>query len=292
MNQRSGELGIITQGSLLEGVEMKLSPGRSVEDITAGKFVVIEGEKYDFFSMITDVRLDVTNSQILTNPPSRENTVLRQVLSGTSTYATVALRPMLVIDRNAQGFDSEFKIQDSESGVPKPVKTIPAHFALVYEANEEDVNRIFGGEHQDRKYFSIGRPLDMETPVCLNLDRFVERSNGIFGKTGTGKTFLTRLVLSGLIKNEKAVNFIFDMHSEYGWGAIKETDSPKQDFVKGLKQIFGNRVAIFALDPDSSRRRKVQADHEVLIGYDQIAVEDVIPLQDELSLHPTAMEAA
>jgi len=283
MGHRPDELGIITRGSLLEGVEMKLSPGRSVEDITAGKFVVIEGEKHEFFSMITDVRLDVTNAQILSNPPSRENTLLRQVLSGTSTYTTVMLRPMLMLRRGENAPNDR---------VPEPVKTIPTHFATVYEADEEDVRCIFGGESQDRKYFNVGTPLDMETPVCLNLDRFVERSNGIFGKTGTGKTFLTRLVLSGLIKNEKAVNFIFDMHSEYGWGAIKETGGSKQDFVKGLKQIFGSRVAIFTLDPDSSRRRKVLADHEVLIGYDQIAVEDVIPLQDELSLHPTAMEAA
>jgi hypothetical protein len=284
MNNRCDELGIITQGSLLEGLEMKLSPGRSVEDIKAGKFVVIEGEKHDFFSMITDVRLDVTNSQILMNPPPRENDLLRQVLSGTSTYATVMLRPMLALNREGD--------KTADERVPQPVKTIPSHFSLVYDASEEDVNSIFGGESLDRKYFNVGTPLDMETPVCLNLDRFVERSNGIFGKTGTGKTFLTRLVLSGLIKNDKAVNFIFDMHSEYGWGAIKETGGSKQDFVKGLKQIFGSRVAIFTLDPESSRRRKVQADHEVLIGYDQIAVEDVIPLQDELSLHPTAMEAA
>ncbi len=37
---------------------MRLSTYQSIEDIKAGKFVVIEGEKNDFFSMITDVRLD------------------------------------------------------------------------------------------------------------------------------------------------------------------------------------------------------------------------------------------
>ena len=91
------------------------------------------------------------------------------------------------------------------------------------KAVKPDVSRIFGDEALDVKYFHIGAPLDMETPVCLNLERLVERSNGIFGKTGTGKTFLTRLVLSGLIRNDKAVNFIFDMHNEYGWRGMKET---------------------------------------------------------------------
>ena len=80
---------------------------------------------------------------------------------------------------------------------------------------EEDVAKIFGREGDEQgKYFSIGSPLDMDTPVCIDMVRFAERSNGIFGKTGTGKSFLTRLALCGLIHFDKAVNLIFDMHNE------------------------------------------------------------------------------
>ena len=57
----------------------------------------------------------------------------------------------------------------------------------------------------------------METKLCLNLEEFVKRSNGIFGKSGTGKTFLTRILLIGMLQKSKAVNLIFDMHNEYGW---------------------------------------------------------------------------
>ena len=46
------KLGVITKGSLVEGLEMKLSPERSVEDLKAGKFVVVEGDKNEFFSMV------------------------------------------------------------------------------------------------------------------------------------------------------------------------------------------------------------------------------------------------
>jgi hypothetical protein len=38
------ELGQIISGSLTEGLVMKLDPGESVEDIRAGKFVVIDGK--------------------------------------------------------------------------------------------------------------------------------------------------------------------------------------------------------------------------------------------------------
>ncbi|MCK5734552.1 MAG: DUF87 domain-containing protein [Candidatus Latescibacteria bacterium] len=261
---------------------MKLDASHSVEDIKAGKFVVIEGEKNEFFSMITDLRLDATNPDILVHPPEQDNALMRDVLNGTSTYATVCLRPMLMLGKEeAVGGEDEIR----------PVKTIPSHFSRVGEAEEDDVGRIFGREDKGSQFFNIGTPLDMETPVCLNLTRFAERSNGIFGKTGTGKTFLTRLVLSGLIRNDKAVNFIFDMHNEYGWRGMKES-SKGASFVKGLKQIFGNRIAIFSLDPKSSRDRGVQPDHEVFISYEQIQVEDIAPLQEELRLNPTAMESA
>lgn len=274
-------IGVITKGSLTEGVEMKLNSDRSVEDVKAGKFVVIEGFKNEFFSMIIDLSLDATNPEILLYPPNERDDLLHSVLNGASTYVTVFLRPMLMLEKGEE-------IEEE----PRPVKTIPSHFSKVVEAEEKDVSRVFGSEERDGRYFNMGTPLDMETAVCINLNRFVERSNGIFGKTGTGKSFLTRLVLCGLIKRKRAVNLIFDMHNEYGFQAMQESGSGQGGFVKGLKQLFQNQVALFSLDPESTRKRGQQPDHEVYISYDQVAVEDVISLQDELRLNPTAAESA
>jgi DNA helicase HerA-like ATPase len=275
---------VVVSGSLIGGLEMKLDEWYSVEDIRAGKFVVIEGEKSRFFCMVTDVRLDATNQQVLADPPDEEEDLMRQVLHGTATYGTVCLRPLLMSEKDGTNI--------TENDEPHLVKTIPVHFSVVCEAEEEDVNRIFGSEEFGPRYFHIGRPLDMETPICMDLEGFIERSNGIFGKTGTGKTFLTRLVLAGLIHKNRAVNLIFDMHSEYGWQATQEAGGGRGSFVKGLKQLFGSKVAIFTLDPDSARRRGVQSDFVVKIPYNQIQVEDIASLADELNLHPTAIESA
>jgi len=280
INKERKLIGSITKGSLTEGLEMKLDPSQSVEEIKAGKFAVIDGEKYQYFSLITDMRLDATNPEILLNPPSVANGVMRQILSGTSTYATVNLKPMLTV----------LKEETGEGPQIRPVKSIPTHFSCVYDAQEDDVSGIFGNEKMSKKYFNIGTPLDMNTPVCLNLERFIERSNGIFGKTGTGKTFLTRLVLSGLVKNSRAVNIIFDMHSEYGCDARKEGE--EKTFVKGLKTLFGSKVALFTLDPELSAQRPVKPDFFVQIPYNQIKVEDVLPLNEVLNLNPTAMESS
>jgi hypothetical protein len=268
------QIGTIVSGSLTEGFVMRIAAHTDLESIKTGKFVSIVGNQHKFFSMITDLSLEVTNPDILLFPPTPQEKLLTNMLKQRDIYATAILKPMLMLNNNEK----------------MPVKTIPPHFATVFEANKEDVALIFGDEADpSKRFFNIGSPLDMNTPVCLDLDRLTERSNGIFGKTGTGKTFLTRLVLAGLIKNEKAVNLIFDMHSEYGLQARKEGP---QSFVKGLKTLFPDRVVIFSLDPASTRRRGGSPDVEISLTYQSVHVEDILSLQEELNLHPTALEAA
>src|SRR5579885_1234021 len=270
------QLGNIISGSLIQGFVMRISPHANLEEIKAGKFVCVVGSQYKFFSLITDLSLEVTHPDILLFPPTPQEKLLSAMLKQKDMYATATLKPMLMLNKQLQHV---------------PVKTVPPHFSNVYEATKEDVALIFGDEDEPTKrYFNIGCPLDMTTPVCLDLDRLTERSNGIFGKTGTGKTFLTRLVLAGLIKNEKAVNLIFDMHSEYGLQARQE--GKQQSFVKGLKTLFPDKVAIFSLDPASTRRRGCNPDVEITLSYQSIGVEDILSLQDELNLHATALEAA
>ncbi|GIV59011.1 MAG: hypothetical protein KatS3mg043_0100 [Rhodothermaceae bacterium] len=244
-NDRPEKIGIITHGSLNKGVEMKLDPAESIESVVAGTFVVIQGQRYDFFSMITDVTIDAANEDILLHPPPVRAHLLRRILQGTGTYATVTLRPMLMMENRV----------NAEFAEVRPVKTVPAHFSVVARATEEDVARVFGHEaNRDDEgrqvYFHIGEPLGMDgIPVCLDLQRFVERSNAVFGKTGTGKTFITRLLLAGTIQTGRAVNLIFDMHSEYGLSARKEGGG----FVRGLRDLFPAQVQIFSLDPAGTR---------------------------------------
>ncbi len=270
-------LGSIVRGSLQAGVQMKLSG--SVEEIRAGKFAVVDGQRHEFFAMITDVSLDCMAPAVLANPPAGmepENAFLRAVLAGTSAYGTVTLKPLLMRVKGAGG---EFE----------PVKTVPAHFSGVGEATEGDIADIFGAETEGGRHFHVGSPLDMEAiPVCLDLEKLVERSNGIFGKSGTGKTYLTRICLCGMIKHKKAVNLVFDMHGEYGWQGTSE--DPNRAGVDGLKKYFGNRVSVFTLDRESSQRRKVPVENDVRIPYSQISVEDILLLADELNLNQSAAE--
>ena len=303
-------LGSVIQGSLSQGLEVRLHAEVLVEDMRVGKFLVVQGRRSRFFCMLTDVALGTSSPRILANPPEPENTFLQEVLAGTGTYGTVNLTPMLMISEaqdsgiKGQGLgqeDKEDKRQNSKSASYKaqssapiellPVKTIPSHFSQVFDASEWDFRAVFGWEDDPhRRNFAIGQPIDMEVPICLDLDRFVERSNGIFGKSGTGKSFLARLLLSGIIRKQAAVNLIFDMHSEYGWEATRE--GKQFSTVKGLRQLFPGQVQIYTLDPESTKRRGVRDAQELYISYDQIDVEDLMLVRGELNLSEASLENA
>lgn len=268
------KLGIVVAGSANKGVEIRLDSGASVEDMAVGRYVSIDGTKQRFFGIITDVGLETTDKRLTLAPPDTSDPLMAEVLSGTSAYGTLSVQTYLTIGGVA-GLLSE----------PQPVKTVPSHFAPSYVATDQDIEVVFGKEDDER--FHIGNPLDMETKLCLNVAEMVKRSNGIFGKSGTGKTFLTRLLLVGMLQKSAAVNLVFDMHSEYGW----EGTSEGRRKVKGLKPLFQSSVAVFTLDEESSRRRKVSTDFVVKIGYSEIEPADIALLRQTLNLTPLAAEA-
>lgn len=303
-------LGSVIQGSLSQGLEVRLHPDISVEDMRVGKFLVVRGTRSHFFCMLTDVSLGTSSSRILANPPDPSDDLMQAVLAGSSTYGTINLSPMLMLSTEREkpqvvfdpGADKKskskkgqnlasFQAQSSEDFELLPVKTIPSHFSQVYEASQRDFRAVFGWEDDPQRCnFAIGKPIDMDVPICLDLERFVERSNGVFGKSGTGKSFLTRLLLSGIIRKRAAVNLIFDMHSEYGWEAVSE--GKNFSTVKGLRQLFPDQVQIYTLDPESTRRRGVRDAQELYLSYAQIDVEDIMLVQRDLNLSEASLENA
>ena len=272
--QERERLGIVVAGSLSKGVEVHLDGSASVEDMAVGRYITIDGHRQRFFGMLIDVSLGVSDQQLTITPPDTSDPFLREVLSGTSTYGRLHVTPYLTI-----GDDTGIR------NGPQPVKTIPGHFSVAKLASEQDIELVFGKEDKER--FWVGNPLDMEVKLCLNLPKFAERSNGIFGKSGTGKTFLTRILLIGMLQKSAAVNLVFDMHSEYGWQGTNKKGPP----VKGLKQLFPSKVAVFTIDEKSARYQKVKPDFVVRIGYDEIEPEDMVLLRQTLNLTLPATEA-
>ena len=266
-----GPLGIVVGGSLSRGLDVRLGSAEAVEQAKVGTFVTVQGASSRYFGIITDLRLDAADPR-LASAMADADPAMASVLSGTSVYSLATVTPMLTT-----GVAGE---------APTPAKSLPGHFSPVHRATNEDVQAVFGSE--DARHIYIGSPLDMEdTRVCLDLEEFVKRSNGVFGKSGTGKSFLTRILLAGILQRGVATNLVFDMHSEYGW----QTKTESGYSAKGLKQLFPSRVAVFTMDPASSRQRGVQTDFEVQIGYDEIEPEDIAILAQTLNITDLGVQA-
>ena len=275
-------LGAVVAGSLTKGLDVRLDPGADLEQMAVGRYVTIAGAQHTFFGMITDIELRSTSDSVQKTPPGPHDDFLREVFQGTAAFAVLKVAPML---RLGAGADA----------TPEPVKTVPAHFAAAHDATSDEVAKVFGSD--DAEHFPIGMPLDMDVEICLSYERFVQRSNGIFGKSGTGKTFLTRSILLHLLQKsdlqrdpaKKTVHLVFDMHNEYGWEGSDESNGRK---VKALKQLLRGSVAVLTLDAASSRRRRAQYDAEVTIRYEDIEPGDLAVLKETLNLTDLAVEAA
>jgi len=269
-------VGMVVGGSVTRGVEVKLEAAISVEELKVGTFVILRGERTSFFGVVTDVGLATTDDRLAVSPPDVSDPVIAEVIRGTAAYGSLSVLPMLTLPA----------VAGDDSATPEPARSVPAHFSPVYTASQRDIELVFGKEGD--RHFWVGTPLDMETRVCLDLEELVRRSSGIFGKSGTGKTFLTRLLLIGILQRDTASSLVFDMQSEYGWQGPREGGG----YVKGLKQLFGSKVAVFSLDEAHSRRRGLSPDYVVQVGYDEIEPEDVELLRQTLSLSDVAASAA
>ena len=277
MNDGNGAfMGTVIGGSLNRGVEVRLDPSFPVESVKVGGFVAIQGQAQRFFGIVSDVALETADASLRGMPPEAWDGFVASVMSYTNAYAIVTVLPQLVLG------GSPLSMIEG----PQPARAIPPHFSRAHQASEEDVLAVFGAE--DERHIWVGSPLDMEdTRIHLDLEELVKRSNGVFGKSGTGKSFLTRILLAGTLQKDAAVNLVFDMHNEYGWQGTREGGPP----VKGLKQLFPSKVAVFSLDPKMSQWRGLTPDAEVTIGYNEIEPQDMETLAETLNLTPQGVAA-
>ncbi|MCA9975670.1 MAG: DUF87 domain-containing protein, partial [Anaerolineales bacterium] len=236
-------IGYIIGGGLKEGFRVRLTiPAETVQE---GTFVVCDSGTWRFYGLVTDLQLGATDPRFADEKSDRMQPAIQQALLGKTLYTTLEMYPTLMMDRGPDdpiaNMDWLEKVErgEAERPSPRPVRTVPAHHTLVRLADEGDVAEIFPGS------FTIGTTTtEPHHPVGLDLAKLVKRSSGIFGATGTGKSFLTRMVLAGVMKEQVAAALVFDMHNEY---AFDDSDTDRGKRVWGLKSLFGQNVQVAAL---------------------------------------------
>ncbi len=271
-------LGIVTGGSFNSGLTVRLDPEVNTESLRIGDFVVVDGGRFMFFCLVSDIRLETSDMGVQSDPPMGKSAdFVRKAITGTLTYGVVEVKPSLAVEKPSGDFvDITLK--------PQPARTIPMHFAVLKRATQEYLDMVFGEDDGKGSLFYVGTPLTMpDKKVPFDLEKLMERSNGIFGQSGTGKSFTTLLVLSGIIKRRVGVSLVFDMHDEYAFG--KESEEKK--WIQGLKNLFPTRVQVWSIDEAAASRSGRSVDRTIKIGLNQLEPEDILLLAQELNLTGT-----
>ena len=292
MSENEGTIGYIVGGNLQDGLRVRLTVPAA--DLQEGSFVVCDSDHWRFYGLVTDLELGATDPRFADEHLDRLHPALAQLLYGQTLFTTMEVYSTLMLDRGPEDPGARLRWQaDIDSGqaerpAPRPVKTVPAHHAPVRLADAGDVAEIFGRD--DPGSLVIGHTLEQGYPVRLDLARFVKRSAGIFGATGTGKSFLARIMLAGLIQAgstdaRMASVLVFDMHNEYGFDDTDENENP----VRGLRSLFGGRVQVAALGKGSQVRTK-NPDFTLEIGMRDLLPRDILMLSEALSLTDKAAD--
>ncbi len=280
----SETIGYIVGGGLREGLRVRLTV--SADTVQEGAFVVCEHSRWRYYGLITDLQLGATDPRFADEQTDRIQPAIGRALHGKTLFTTMAMYTTLMQDigpdygtpARDQWEDerAEGKIQTG----PRPVKTVPAHHAAVRLASAADVAEIFDGD------FVLGHTIEEpHHPVGMDLKRLVKRSSGIFGATGTGKSFLTRMVLAGVMQANVAAALVFDMHNEYGFS---DTDSDRGVTVLGLQDLFSAaRVQIAALGAGAMVKGK-SPNFTLELSMRDITPSDIYLLGDAINLNESA----
>ncbi len=274
------EIGYVVGGSLKDNLQARLTIPPT--DVQEGSFVVIEDGRWSFNGLITDLQLGSTNQRFADEQTEgRLPAQLANLLQGQTLYTNAVILPQLMAQLPPDPDDPEYDSYKKEDRFV-PIKTIPAHHAAVRLAGQGDINEIFGNP-QDEGHFYIGYTREQGHKVCLDLQKLVKRSSGIFGATGTGKSFLTRIILAGLVESGVAGALIFDMHNEYG-PAVRDTD--RGALIPGLKNKFPQKVRLVGLGTGATFYDQ-RADFDLIFDERDIEAEDIEMLTRELNLKET-----
>src|SRR3989449_1178980 len=259
------KIGEIVAASVIDGLVAKLQLGNP-EELKIAFPVIVEGARYDFYCLVEDVL--------------NEESDIADQLAGSTIADVIVPRPETHEGYGGPNFYSKAKLPmiqlvDRETKKISEPQTIPPYFSSCRHATRDDVERIYEVTETSA---TLGTITGVEPfHVQLDMKKLVEKPFAIFGRTGTGKSILNKLVCAGILSKDVGSVLIFDMHSEYG--VFSATDK-----TEGLKFFFPGKVEIFSLDPQNPEAKPFALDPGEITPEDLIvALQDLTaPMVDTL----------
>lgn len=164
--------------------------------------------------------------------------------------------------------------QDKKSGaVATSISEYPDYGELISPIEKADIDLMYPGD------CTLGTYNDY--PVHFDIDRVKERSIGVFGKSGSGKSTATRLITAQYIQHGETL-LIFDEHKEYG-----KTHKAEGRTMYGFQDIFPDKVKVVTfgnLSYQTPDKKSHQADIALKIPVSIITAEDILQVGEALRL--------
>src|SRR5256886_14368172 len=259
------KIGEIVAASVIDGLVAKLQLGNP-EELKIAFPVIVEGARYDFYCLVEDVLNEesdiadqLAGSRIADVIVPRRET--NEGYGGPIFYSKAKLRMIQLVDRDTKKLSEPQKI--------------PPYFSACRHATREDVERIYEVTETSATFGTITGVEPFH--VQLDMKKLVEKPFAIFGRTGTGKSILNKLVCAGILSRDVGSVLIFDMHGEYG--VFSATDN-----TEGLKFFFPGKVEILSLDPKNKEARPFVLDPREITPEDLIVALQALtaPMVDTL----------
>lgn len=267
---KENTLGKVIGGSVNKGVKAYLEDSESIEHYPIGALITIKGQEHKYLALIVDAGItsseDVIGNLMGSNIPQYIRNIVTKACESTVRRQWVELA---LVAQATSGNDA------------RSADTMPSFYSNLTETRAEEIEAFFGHEDQEKKW-NIGIPktpkrVSVEIPV--DVEKLVELSFGIFGKSGTGKTFLGNILAGYIVlydlmlrktspTSKRIKMLIFDMHSEY---ALELKDNMGNVIADGAAKIFSNIFKKYTPDEELAKNRGLEL---LKINYNELSIDD------------------
>jgi len=178
------------------------------EEIDVGAYVLILGERWDYYALVADLAHNSGGDRRFAERPIQDR--LPDGLARRVNRRTLKPTAQLMTNLCMPAGDG------STTNKPVPATSLPPLHAPVCLAEADDIARLFGQPEQ-LGHWVVGYTREQGHPVAIDLRNLIRRSVGFFGATGTGKSMIARVILSGLIRMDLAATLTIDLHNELAY---------------------------------------------------------------------------
>ena len=234
------ELGIVLEASASDGVKVLLRSGVNPEDIEVGSLIIIESRSgRTFLVLIDDIGYTTEDHEIIKDVEGMELEpgVIRFVRSRLSkSYIKGTIIAYRDGDRVRRG------------------GRVPELGSHAYTPAYEDIQFYYGEADWSIRY-PVGYPKvvgEVSYEVPISMEDLFNLNFGVFGKAGTGKTFLSNLliaygILYSLGGRGRMNLLVFDMQGEYAFDVLDDRGNPVSS---GVGRLFRDVFTIYVLDEE------------------------------------------